>query len=122
LILPLLVLLAICGSFFAGHYIGRYDAEKHHSAAMKFVQAAESAGKLRVFASVASLLRESKYDQAIRVLELSAELQVAATLECLSSANCAWLVAPTAESRETLQRLAAAYAAASAPPTSRLAP
>jgi len=116
LILPVVVLSAICGSFLAGHYIGRYDAEKHHSAAMKLLQAVESANNLRVFASTASFLRESKYDQAVRVLDQFAELQVPATVECLGSANCAWLVAPTAESREALQRLVAAQAASASAP------
>ena len=109
ILLPLVVLVALCCSFFAGHYIGRYDAESHQAAAFRIAQAAESANSLKLFGSAAVLMRQSKYDQATRLLEQLASLQVPETNKCLSSKQCSWLAAPTPEAREALQRLVSEY-------------
>ena len=109
-----MVAFAIGDAFFAGHYIGGYDANKHHVIAMKTEYAAQSAGKLRILSATAELLRASKVAEASRLADQFASLQVATITECFSSARCASWVAPTAESRETLIRQVAEHGSAPA--------
>ena len=114
IILPIVVAFAIGGAFFAGRYIGGYDADKRHVIAMKTEYAAQSADKLRILSATTELLRASKVAEAIRLADQFASLQVPTITECLSSASCASWIAPTAESRETLIRRVAEHGSTSA--------
>ena len=104
IILPIVTVLAVGGAYFAGHYVGRYDADKRNLAAMKLVSADQSAKELRVLVAISDLIQQSKISEATRVLDLFASLQVPIVSDCLSKQDCASWIAPTVELRDTLQR------------------
>ncbi|SHM54009.1 hypothetical protein [Rhizobacter sp. OV335] len=93
----------IGGAFFAGHYIGRHDAEQRQALATAWEQGADAAEKLRVAESALALLRESKSADAARVLDQYAQRQVQPVSTCFKSPDCATWMAMTAEARTMLQ-------------------
>ena len=109
IVIPVLVASSICGAYFAGRYIGEYDAEKLHSSSAKTEPAFCASGTLQIVGAAIDFLHDSKSPEATRVLEQYAKLQVPAVAECLKSPECSPWVAPTSDSRATLQRYVAAY-------------
>jgi len=109
IVIPVLVASSVCGAFFAGRYIGEYDAEKRHSLSAKTEPAFYASGTLQIVGAAIDLLHDSKSSEATRVLERYAKLQVPVVAECLNSPECSPWVAPTTESRATLQRYVGAY-------------
>lgn len=109
LILPFTVAAAIAGAFFAGRYVGSYDAEKLHARSLQFQAAFESADRLYIVGFVADLLKSSKSDEALRALEQYAQIQAPAVQACLKAPGCSWWVAGSEERRTVLERYVNTY-------------
>ena len=99
------------GAFFAGNYIGSYDAQKRASASAHTAVAQQNARDLLIFGKVVDLLHESKSPEALQVLEQFARLQVPAVAECLGSRECEWWLPQAKETQEALRRYVSAYGA-----------
>ncbi len=119
IVLPVLVLSAIGGAFFAGRYIGQYDTEQRYSLVIKMERAADNADKLRIAGAAADMLRNSNPAGAARVLDQYAQVHASSVASCLRLSSCAAWVAPTSESQATLQRYVAAYESPSASKSNR---
>jgi hypothetical protein len=109
LILPFSVAIAVSGAFFAGRYIGEYDAEKLHAGSLQLQLATESADRLYIVGAVADLLKNSKSAEALRALEQYAKVQAPAVQECLKAADCSCWVAASEEHRAALKRYVSIY-------------
>jgi hypothetical protein len=118
-LLPVLVVAAVGGAFFAGNYIGSYDAQKRASASAHILVAQQNAHDLFILGKVADLLHESKPTEALQLLEQFARLKVPAVTECLGSRECEWWLPQAKETQEALRRYLSAYGATSGAQTKR---
>ena len=108
-ILPLTVGLAIVGAFFAGRYVGAYDAGKLHARGAQLQFASERADRLHFSGAIAGLLRESKTAEALRVVEQQARVDAPAVQECLQASGCKRWVSASEERSEVLKHYADVY-------------
>jgi hypothetical protein len=108
-VLPVAVAASIAGAFFAGRYVGGYDAERRHVRSQELQHASESADRLYVVGATADLLKDSKPSEAIRTLEQYAQVQAPRVEQCLKSPACSWWLAASEEHRVALRRYVNIY-------------
>jgi hypothetical protein len=113
-VLPVAVAASISGAFFAGRYVGSYDAEKLHVRSDDLQHASESAERLYVAGVTADLLKDSKPSEALHTLEQYAQVQVPRVELCLKSPACSWWLAASEEHRVALRRYVNIYGGAAA--------
>ena len=109
LILPIAVAVSVAGAYFAGRYVGDYDAQKMHARAGGLQVSSERADRLYIAGRVADLLKDSKSLDALRVLEQFARLDAPAVDECMKASDCSWWIAASEERRIALERYVKAY-------------
>ena len=109
LVLPLVVAASIAGAFFAGRYVGSYDAQQVHARATGLTVASESADRLYIAGGLADLLKNSKSLDALRVVEQYARVQAPTVGECLNTPGCSGWIASSEERRTALKRYVNTY-------------
>ena len=112
-LLPLLLVLVAGISFLAGHYIGKYDAEKINIERVKLMGLSASADQLKLYGMLLERAHEGRLDAVVRMLEASANAESSRAAACLASALCAFLSASTPEAKSQLQSLVVKYSASS---------
>jgi len=113
-VLPVAVAASIAGAFFAGRYVGGYDAEKLRVRSEDLQYASESAERLYVVGVTADLLKDAKPSEALHMLEQYAQVQVPRVEQCLQSPACSWWLASSEEHRVALRRYVNVYGGVSA--------
>ena len=114
LILPIAAAVSVTGAYFAGHYVGSYDAQKMHVRANGLQDSSERADRLYFAGKIADLLRDSKSVDALRVLEQFARIDAPAVDKCMKASDCSWWIAATQERRTALDRYVKAYSGSEA--------
>ena len=113
LLFPLLSLLVACAAFFAGHYIGKYDAEKSDNKLSKLTELANSADQLKLYGMLLEKAHEGSIDTVVRVLEVQARVESSRAAGCLADSLCAFLSASSPEAKSRVQSLVVKYGASS---------
>jgi hypothetical protein len=88
LVIPALIVLSVVGSFFAGRFVGSYDAEKKLSTLPAELSGQQSVATLFVLNNAIQRLQESRAEEAERILEQYAQVQIPGVIACSKSAMC----------------------------------
>jgi hypothetical protein len=108
--LPVVVLAAVGGSFAAGHYIGKYDAERSAMAAVRQIGADNSAQIFGVTSSIHRSLASGDVAKADAIAVRFAALQVSGLAECSLSKVCVGWVGTLMPSKAEMDAIVAAEA------------
>ena len=112
ILLPAVVVAAIGGAFWAGHFIAQRDAEKASRNAVLAVSAQDDAASFAVVSGARAALKEGRPAQANLVLLNYAALKASALIECRKSVECAgWAGAIMPSAAALTEAIAAAGAA-----------
>jgi len=76
-------------AYFAGVYVGSYDAKKLYGSVLEQSHAEESGERLWMMHKAAVLLREKRPEEALRVLDQFSDIYVVSVSKCLDAPECA---------------------------------
>jgi hypothetical protein len=104
-VIPALIGLSVAGAYMAGRYVGSYDTEKRLSTLPAEISDQQSVTTLFILNTAIQRLKESKYEEARRVLENYARVQVPSVVACSKSPTCAAFAGKLMPSAGELQRM-----------------
>ena len=108
-LLPLLIVFVAASCYFAGHYIGTFDAKKLNKRTMQFTRIVASADELKLYGMLLEEVKEGHIDAVTRLLEVKARLASPSATECMRDELCAHLAAPTPETQTKFRELVMKY-------------
>lgn len=95
IVIPVVVVAAVVGAFAAGHYIGKFDAERTFQGAIRQIGADNSAQIFMLTSRMHQSIASGDFAQADAVAVRFAALQVPTLAECSLSKSCiSWVGRP----------------------------
>jgi hypothetical protein len=88
LLLPVILIVATTGAFWAGHFIAQHDADKTTREAIQAIAVQDAAASFMVTSGARAALREGKIVQADMVLRNYSALKASTLIECRKSVRC----------------------------------